>query len=51
MATVPMLTLAGAREQAARQERIRIKALMGERWRLCSDPIPDFSLANWQREF
>ncbi len=28
MATVPMLTLAGAREQAARQERIRTKALM-----------------------
>ncbi len=44
IAAVPMLTLVWAREQAAGQERIRTKTLGGERWRLCSSPIPDFSL-------
>ena len=46
MATMPMLPLIWPREQAARQERTGTKkALVGERWRLCPNPMPDFSLA------
>ncbi len=46
MAIVPALTLGWVREQAARQERIRTKVLMGDRRRVCPDPIPGF---NWAK--
>ena len=42
MATMPMLPLVWPREQAARQERTGTKALVGEWWRLCPNPMPDF---------